>query len=132
MAIGWHRAGPKFEWHAAFDGGGFGVGADVDLGASFSVDWKPIPHFGLTAGYNLLYLKVASGLSKQGVSPRRVVNSGVLSGDEQALVHHPLRAGYRSARQADLKACATRAGCTYHHDVILRVALEAAAADLRS
>jgi hypothetical protein len=58
VGIGWHRVGPRVEWHAAFDGGGFGVGADVDLGASFSVDWKPIRHFGLTAGYNMLYLKI--------------------------------------------------------------------------
>ena len=58
VGIGWHRVRPKVEWHASFDGGGFGAGADVDLGASFSVDWKPVSHFGLTAGYNLLYLKV--------------------------------------------------------------------------
>ena len=58
VGIGWHRVRPKVEWHASFDGGGFGAGADVDLGASLRVDWKPIPHFGLTAGYNLLYLKV--------------------------------------------------------------------------
>ena len=31
VGIGWHRAGPKVEWHASFEGGGFGVGADVDL-----------------------------------------------------------------------------------------------------
>ena len=59
VGIGWHRRNPKVEWHAAFDGGGFGVGADVDLSAVFSVDWKPIPHFGLTAGYNILYLKLS-------------------------------------------------------------------------
>jgi hypothetical protein len=58
VGIGWHRIGPTVEWHASFDGGGFGAGADVDLGASFSVDWKPFSHFGFTAGYNLLYLKV--------------------------------------------------------------------------
>jgi hypothetical protein len=34
------------------------VGAEVDLGAEFRVDWKLVRHFGLTAGYNLLYLKV--------------------------------------------------------------------------
>lgn len=58
VGIGWHRIGEKVEWHASFDGGGFGVGADVDLGASVRVDWKPVRHFGLTAGYNFLYLKV--------------------------------------------------------------------------
>ena len=56
---------PKVEWHAAFEGGGFGVGADIDLGASFSVDWKPIPHFGLTAGYNFLYLKVSDTVASR-------------------------------------------------------------------
>jgi hypothetical protein len=58
VGIGWHREGPKGEWHASFEGGGFGVGADVDLGAEFRVDWKPVRHFGFTAGYNLLHLKV--------------------------------------------------------------------------
>jgi hypothetical protein len=58
VGIGWHRIGPTVEWHASFEGGGFGVGADVDLGASIRVDWKLLRHFGLTAGYNFLYLKV--------------------------------------------------------------------------
>ena len=62
VGVGWHRVAPKVEWHASFDAGGFGVGADVDLGASFSVDWKPLPHFGLTAGYNLLYLKITDSV----------------------------------------------------------------------
>lgn len=59
VGIGWHKVRPKWEWHAVFDGGGFGAGADVDLGASFSVDWKPFTHFGFTGGYNFLYLKVS-------------------------------------------------------------------------
>ena len=59
VGIGWHRLGRTIEWHASFDGGGFGVGADVDLGAAVSVDWKPVAHFGLTAGYNIVYLKVS-------------------------------------------------------------------------
>ena len=65
VGIGWHRVRPKGEWHATFDGGGFGVGADVDLSASFSADWKPIPHFGLTAGYNLLYLKISDTVANR-------------------------------------------------------------------
>jgi hypothetical protein len=63
VGIGWHRAGPTLEWHASFDVGGFGVGSDVDLGGTFRVDWKFIPHFGLTAGYSILYLKVTPSLS---------------------------------------------------------------------
>ena len=60
LGIGWHRTGPKVEWHAAFEGGGFGVGADVDLGGSVHVDWKPVRHFGLVGGYNVVYMKVTS------------------------------------------------------------------------
>jgi hypothetical protein len=65
VGLGWHRVRPKGEWHATFEGGGFGAGADVDLGASISADWKPIPHFGLTAGYNFLYLKVSDSVANR-------------------------------------------------------------------
>ena len=59
VGIGWHRVGPRVEWHASVDGGGFGVGSEVDIGASVRVDWKLLRVFGLTAGYNYLYLKVS-------------------------------------------------------------------------
>jgi hypothetical protein len=65
VGVGWHRQRRFVEWHATFDGGGFGVGADVDLGASFSVDFKPIRHFGLTAGYNFLHLKVSDTVANR-------------------------------------------------------------------
>jgi hypothetical protein len=58
VGIGWHRRSPKAEWHASFEGGGFGVGADVDLAGSLRADWKPTRHFGFIGGYNILYLKV--------------------------------------------------------------------------
>jgi len=59
LGVGWHREGDKLDLHATFEGGGFGVGSDVDLGASFRFDWRPLSHFGLTAGYNFLYFKVS-------------------------------------------------------------------------
>jgi hypothetical protein len=59
VGIGVHHVSKKYEVHATFDGGGFGVGADVDLAAEFRADWKPISHFGLTAGYKLLYFKAS-------------------------------------------------------------------------
>lgn len=34
------------------DVGGFGVGSDMEFGASARLDWKPVRHFGLTAGYS--------------------------------------------------------------------------------
>jgi hypothetical protein len=68
VGIGWHRVGPKVEWHASFEGGGFGAGADVDLGATVRVDWKPVRHFGLTAGYTVLYLKLSDTVAERTVT----------------------------------------------------------------
>jgi len=68
VGIGWHRVRPKVEWHASFEAGGFGVGADVDLGGSVRVDWKPVRHFGITAGYNVLYLKVSDTVAGRSVT----------------------------------------------------------------
>ena len=59
VGVGWHKRGETVDWHAVFEGGGFGAGADVDLGGIIRLDWKPTTHFGLTAGYNFLYLKVS-------------------------------------------------------------------------
>ena len=68
IGIGWHRVGEKVEWHASFDGGGFGVGSDVDLGAGVRVDWKPVKHFGLTGGYSLLHLKISDDVLSRTVT----------------------------------------------------------------
>jgi hypothetical protein len=58
VGVGYHRQGERFEIHGTFEGGGFGVGADVDLAGTIRFDWKPVTHFGLTAGYSVLYFKV--------------------------------------------------------------------------
>jgi len=63
VGIGWHHVGPTLEWHASFDGGGFGAGADVDLGAAVRIDWKPVRHFGFAIGYDLLYLKLSDSVA---------------------------------------------------------------------
>ena len=61
VGVAWHRAaGNKLDFHATFEGGGFGVGADVDIATGVRLDWKPATHFGLAAGYNLLYLKFSN------------------------------------------------------------------------
>ena len=54
----WHTQRRHYEVHAIFEGGGFGVGSDVELATSLRADWKPIPHFGITGGYQFLYFKV--------------------------------------------------------------------------
>jgi hypothetical protein len=58
VGIAWHREGARWlEAHATFEGGGFGVGTDVQWAAMFRLDLKPARHFGITGGYNFLYFK---------------------------------------------------------------------------
>ena len=40
------------------DYGGFGVGSEVDLNTSLTLDWRMARHFGLTLGYGLLYFRL--------------------------------------------------------------------------
>jgi hypothetical protein len=40
-----------------FEGGGFGVGSDVDISATGRFDWRFARHFGMTMGYGLLHFK---------------------------------------------------------------------------
>jgi hypothetical protein len=65
IGLGWHRVGETLEWHGIVEGGGFGAGADVDFGAGLRLDWKPIPHFGITGGYYFLYLKGSDTVARR-------------------------------------------------------------------
>ena len=40
------------------DGGGFGVGSQVDVNATATLDWRLARHFGLTFGYGLTYFRL--------------------------------------------------------------------------
>jgi hypothetical protein len=40
-----------------FEGGGFGVGTDVDISGEFRFDWHVASHFDIRAGYSMLYYK---------------------------------------------------------------------------
>ena len=58
VGIAFHREGDRWlDVHATFEGGGFGAGTDVEWAGMFRLDFKPARHFGITAGYNLLYFK---------------------------------------------------------------------------
>jgi hypothetical protein len=58
VGVAWHGAlGPKWTLHLVGEGGGFGVGSDVDLLGSARADWKFADHFGATFGYSVLYFK---------------------------------------------------------------------------
>jgi hypothetical protein len=44
------------------DGGGFGVGSQVDSNVFATLDWRLARHFGLTLGYSLLYFRIEDSL----------------------------------------------------------------------
>ena len=68
----------SLEWHGTFEGGGFGVGADVDLSGMFRLDWKPISHFGIAAGYNILYFKVTDTLRSRTFEVTQTMHGPIL------------------------------------------------------
>jgi hypothetical protein len=78
VGIGWHRYGTKLETHTTFEGGGFGVGADIELAGTFRVDWKPVTHFGLTAGYSFLYFKVEDELRNRTFTVKQTLHGPIL------------------------------------------------------
>jgi len=47
----------KWRVNGHMDGGGFGVGSDVDIGASASADWRFAKHFGISMGGAYLYFE---------------------------------------------------------------------------
>jgi len=58
VGIAWHREGARWlDVHATFEGGGFGAGTEVEWAGMFRLDFKAARHFGITGGYNFLYLK---------------------------------------------------------------------------
>lgn len=79
IGVGWHReAGTKLDLHATFEGGGFGAGSDADIGASFRLDWKPTAHFGLTAGYGLLYFKLSDTVGDRTFTAKQTLHGPTL------------------------------------------------------
>jgi hypothetical protein len=65
IGVGWHLERKHVEVHASLEGGGFGVGADSDIGGTFRVDLKPIEWFGVTGGYSFLKFKVSDEVANK-------------------------------------------------------------------
>ena len=78
VGVNWHHEGAKVEWHGVLEGGGFGVGADSDLGGSFRVDWKPIPHVGLTAGYSFLTFKLSKDFERRTLTAKQSLHGPIV------------------------------------------------------
>lgn len=81
VGIDWRRnVKPKLYVNAAFQGGGFGVGSDVDVSGLVRVDWKVAKHFVLDAGYNFMYYKITVANVQVGPFEREFVTKQTLSG----------------------------------------------------
>lgn len=79
LGVGWHHAvNSKFDVHANFEGGGFGVGADVDLSTGIRFDWKPTTHFGITGGYNLLYFTLSNTVNDREFTAKQTLHGPVV------------------------------------------------------
>ena len=78
IGVGWHTVGDTVEWHATFEGGGFGVGSEVDISTAIRLDWKPTTHFGITAGYNLLYFKLSHDVADRTFTAKQTLHGPVV------------------------------------------------------
>lgn len=78
VGVGWHTVRDKFEVHAIFEGGGFGVGSDVEIAGSLRADWKPFTHFGLTGGYQWLYFKVEDEVRDRPLTVKQTLQGPII------------------------------------------------------
>ena len=78
VGVAWHHVGDKVEFHGLVDVGGFGVGSDSEFATSLRMDWKPIRHFGLTAGYSYLRLKFSDELAGKTLEATQTLSGPML------------------------------------------------------
>jgi hypothetical protein len=73
-----HPMGKKFRLDLHADGGGFGVGADVDIAATARVDWRIAKHFGLGLGWGLLHFKIVDTVAQRTLTLNQTLNGPIL------------------------------------------------------
>ena len=78
VGVAYHKVGKSLEFHAHAEYGGFGVGADSDLGLGALVDWKPFGHFGFTAGYNLIKFKFKKDVGQYEFTAKQTIGGPVV------------------------------------------------------
>jgi opacity protein-like surface antigen len=80
IGLDWrHRAG-RWIVNANFQGGGFGVGTDVDTSAELLANWRIIPHMEIRLGYTFLYYKMTIADVSIGSFQRTLISSQTLHG----------------------------------------------------
>jgi len=79
VGLAWYGTlAPRLALSVVGEGGGFGVGADVDLGATVRADLKIARHVGLTFGYSALYLKLSDTVLQRTFEVKQTLHGPVL------------------------------------------------------
>ena len=79
VGLAWHSAlGSRFTLGVIGEGGGFGAGADVDLGGVVRADVKLFKHVGLTFGYSVLYLELSDTVLQRTFEVKQTLHGPVL------------------------------------------------------
>ncbi len=79
VGLAWYSAlGSRVTLGIVGEGGGFGAGADVDLGGSVRVDLKIVKHVGLMLGYTALYLKLSDTVLERTFEVKQTLHGPVL------------------------------------------------------
>jgi hypothetical protein len=79
VGLGWHGdLGSRWTLHALAEGGGFGVGADVDLSGGVRADLKVVQHFGVTFGYSVLYIKLSDTVGQKTLEVKNTLHGPVV------------------------------------------------------
>lgn len=80
IGVEWRRRVGNWIVDANFQGGGFGVGTDVDTSAEFHASWRLIPHTEIRLGYTFLYYKLTVADVSIGSFQRTFISSQTLHG----------------------------------------------------
>ena len=81
LGLDWRASmGKSWTFDALFQGGGFGVGTDVDLEGDFYADWHVARHFDVRLGYTAVYYKLTIEGVNIGALQRTLVTRQTLQG----------------------------------------------------
>jgi hypothetical protein len=67
----------KWRVLAHADGGGFGVGSDVDIGVTARAEWQFARHFGIAMGYGLLHFNITSTIAQRNLEIKQTLNGPI-------------------------------------------------------
>ena len=78
VGLDWREAlSHKWSVQLKLAGGGFGVGNDVDISASFRADWRFTRRFGLTMGYGALHFQNSTTVLNEVLKTKQTLNGPI-------------------------------------------------------